>query len=428
MPAPTINKPITVTLAMVCMYIFLLTERPWESFNFLHGVPIERPYAIIMIIVALISSQFRVMNAPTSKWIYLLLILHIAMIQFSFEPASATDQTIEYAKKVLLFVLMLGVAKDEVSLKVLIHAFLLSMLFYMTHSLWEFYNGRHVWRMGISRMIGVDSTHNNPNAFGASVVLSLPFVYALLKSEISPVMRKVFYGYCVLAVLCIVATGSRSAFAAFVLLLMLWGAAQKGWKRVSMFLVVFMTLAAIWFAMPAEKQGRIRTLWNKDSGPSNAYESAQGRLVGWKVSWEMFKQKPLTGVGAGGDNFIGYRLANNIDDLVGSDPSPTQSHILYGQVLAELGIPGALLFTGLVLSILQSCRRTRKRLKAWHGRENNFLCVLATAIISSLILLLFLGLAGHNFYRDLWLWLAAWSGSLLIISAKITETTTNAST
>lgn len=367
------------------------------------------------------------MTAPSSKWIYLLLALHVALIQFSFEPDSAIDQTFEYAKKVLLFVLILGVAEDEDALKVLIQAFVFSMLFYILHSLWEYNNGRHVWRMGISRMVGVDFTRSDPNTFGASVVLSLPFVYALLKNEISPGLRKVYYGYCALAVLCIVLTGSRSASAALVLLLMLWGAMQKGWKRISMFLVVFMTLAAIWVAMPAEKQGRIRTLWDKDSGPSNAYESVQGRLVGWKVSWEMFKQKPLTGVGVGGANFVGYRMANNIDAIVGSNPSPTQSHILYGQVLAQFGVPGALLFAGLVFCIWQSCRRARKRLEVWSGGEKNFLSALATAIVTSLILLLFLGLGGHNFYRDLWLWLAAWSGSLLIISAKITETTAESS-
>lgn len=421
--ALTINKSISVTLVMVCIYIFLLTERPWESFSFLHGIPIERPYAIIMIIVALVSSKFKLLTVPSSKWVYLLLALHVALIQFSFDPEAGTDQAIEYAKQVLLFVLILGVAEDEASLKVLIQAFLFSMLFYMLHSLWEYNNGRHVWRMGISRMVGVDSTHNDPNAFGASVVLSLPFVYALVRNEISPGLRKAYYAYCALAVLCIVATGSRSAFAAFVLLLMFWGVTQKGWKRMSMFLVVIMSLAAIWVAMPAEKQGRIRTLWDKDAGPSNAYDSAQGRLVGWKVSWEMFKQKPFTGVGAGGVNFVGYRMANNIDEIVGSNPSPTQSHILYGEVLAEFGVAGALLFTCLIFSIWRSCRRARKRLDVWYGGENNFLSALVTAIVTSLLLLLFLGLAGHNFYRELWLWLAAWSGGLLIISAKITATT-----
>jgi hypothetical protein len=36
--------------------------------------------------------------------------------------------------------------------------------------------------------------------------------------------------------------------------------------------------------------------------------------------------------------------------------------------------------------------------------------------MASLLLLLLLGLAGHNFYRGLWLWMAAWSGSLVLIA------------
>lgn len=420
-------ESIPLILTMVCIYIFLSIERPWESVRYLHRIPIERPFAIVMILIALISSRFRFLTAPSSKWVYMLLALHLALIPVSFNSDAAIDQGIEYGKNVLFYILLLGVAEDEKSLKVLIRAFLFSMLFYMLHSLWEYHNGHHVWRMGISRMVGVDLTLNDPNAFGASIVLSLPFVYALLRTEISPGLRKVYYGYFAIALLCIVSTGSRTASAAFVLLLVLWGLAQKGRKMILILFVVFLSLATVWVTMPAEKQGRIRTLWDKDAGPSNAAESAQGRLVGWKVSWEMFKQNPFTGVGAGGANYIGYRLDKNIDRIIGLEPSPTQSHVLYGEVLAELGIPGALLFAGLVFSIWQSCIKARKKLEAWYGGEDNFLCALGKAIMTSLFLLLFLGLGGHNFYRDLWLWLAAWSGSLLVISAKITQKTADCS-
>lgn len=405
---PTV-KGKSLTTMMVCFYIFLVIERPWESIDFLREVPIERIYAIIMIVIAIISGEFKIVRSPLNKWVYGMLALHFILAPFAYSVDYALDQGVEYAKMIALYLLMLSVADDEESLKFLIKAFIYSMLFYMLHSLWEYYNGRHVYRMGISRMIGVDATHNDPNAFGASVVLSLPFVYALLKTEIVPYLRKVYLGYFGLSLLCIILTGSRSAFIALIFLLLLWGYTQSGGKKVLMLIVVLFSLGAMWTAMPEEKKERMRTLWDEDAGPSNAHSSARGRLAGLKVSWEMFKREPFTGVGAGGQNFIYYRVAHSIDGP-GSE-SAHQAHILYGEVLAEFGIMGAAFFAGMVLSILKCAIKVRN-LNPFQEGGSNFSYVFSGAVISCLLVLLLLGLGGHNFYRPMWLWLAAWIGAL----------------
>ncbi|WP_306549713.1 O-antigen ligase [Desulfobulbus sp.] len=369
-----------------------------------------------MILVSLLSGKLLIVTSSTNKWVYSLLCLHFLLIPFSFNSEFTLDQNYEYAKTVLVYLLMLAVADDEFSLQLLIKAFVFSMMFYMLHSLWEYHNGRHEYRQGIARMIGVDETHNDPNAFGASVVLSLPFVYVLLCSEAKSFMRKLYFSYFALAILCVILTGSRSASIAFVFLVLLWGGSQKGSKKKWLILLVLFSLGAVWTVMPVDKRERIRTIWDTDAGPKVASDSAKGRLFGWQVSWEMFKQKPFTGVGPGGKNFIGYRMAHNVDAVVGTVPSPHQSHNLYGQVLAEFGLPGALLFVGLIFATWKNSRRALRILGAYSREEGLFLCSLARAIMASLLLLLLLGLAGHNFYRTLWLWLAAWSGSLVCIA------------
>jgi O-antigen ligase len=303
----------------------------------------------------------------------------------------------------------LSVADDEESLKFLIKAYVFSMFFYSLHSLWEYHNGRYEFRMGISRMVGVDSTFNDPNAFGGSVVLSLPFVYALLRAEVSAWQRKLYYGYFAIAVTCVVLTGSRSAFVALLFLSLLWAFSQKGARKFKIITIAIPVVFLVWTVMPEEKQNRIRTLWDSEAGPANAQESAEGRLEGFKVSWRMFEQVPFTGVGAGGKNFIGYRMANHIDEE--GHKSPTQAHNLYGEVLAELGLTGAFLLIGLVVAIFRICMQIRSCLSGI-GMIEGFSYNFAGAIIGVLLLLLFLGLGGHNFYRPMWLWLAAWSGAL----------------
>lgn len=407
------RKPVPAILAMVCFYVFLVIERPWESIRHLEGIPIERTFAVLLILCAAFSGKFTINKSQTNFWVYGLLALHFLLAPFSFSFEYAVDTGIEYAKMVVLYLLMLSVARDEKSLKFLVKAFVIAMFVYMSHSLLEYFNGRHVWRMGISRMVGVDQTFNDPNTFGASVVLSLPFVYALLRSETKPLFRKLYLAHFALAVVCVVLTGSRSASIALVLLLLGWALMQKGAKKMVIFALVIFALGATWTVMPEEKKVRIQTLWDKEAGPENAHQSAEGRLLGWQVSWEMFKQKPFTGVGPGGKNYTEYRVSSKVDALYGGVPSPNQSHILYGEVLAEFGVFGAFFFTGLVLSTWNQARKTRIIFDGNPDKEHFFVYWLGAAIIAALLLLLLLGFGGHNFYRPLWLWLAAWSGSLV---------------
>ncbi len=138
--------------------------------------------------------------------------------------------------------------------------------------------------MGISRMMGVDSTYSDPNSFGASVVLSLPFVYTLFRYEMRSWLRKSYCGYFVLAVLCVVLTGSRSASIALVFLLILWSMMQKGKKKLYILALVFLSLSVVWFNMPAEKKVRIRSIWDENAGPANAHSPQRVEFTDSKLA------------------------------------------------------------------------------------------------------------------------------------------------
>jgi O-antigen ligase len=304
---------------------------------------------------------------------------------------------------VVLYLLMLSVAEDEKSLKLLIKVYVFSMFIYMLHSLWEFNNGRYVWRMGIVRMVGVGETMSDPNAFGASVVLSLPFAYTLFRTELLPLLRTCYYLYFAIGIVCIVLTGSRSAFIAFISLLLLWVLSLQGMRRIKMLLMAIVSMGVLWISMPAEKQERIRTLWDEEAGPANAHTSADGRRLGFDAGIAMFKAYPLTGIGPGGKSFVEYRVTY-------LDGIPEQPHNLYAQVLSSFGVSGAIVFFGLIFTIIRGCLVIRS--------QNNLTIysqLLSRSILISIVLLLVLGLAGHNFYRPLWLWLASWIGIMLNI-------------
>ena len=403
------SRSLTVPLIVVCLYIMLVIERPWESISYLNGWPIERVFATFMILVTILYGKFKIVNASTNKWVYSLLFLHFILSPFAYNYGYAIDQSIEYTKMVILYLLMLAVVDDEFTLKVQLKAYLLSMILYSIHSLWEYSNGRFMYRMGISRMMGVGELFNDPNAFAGSLVISLPIAYVLARDESRIWLRRTFYGYGALVGICVVLTGSRAASIALLFLVILWLVVLICNKRYIYWILVILAIPVIWNVMPEEKQIRLQTIWDSEAGPANAHESIDGRKQGWVASLKMFKQRPFTGVGAGGKNFIDYRINSGIDE------SPMQAHILYGEIIAEFGVVGALMFFGLILSIISCCMQTVRSAKGGVF-DNSFIVQLSLAIIFCILLLLILGLGGHNFYRPMWLWLAAWSSIVYKIS------------
>src|SRR5262249_5722085 len=154
----------------------------------------------------------------------------------------------------VVYVMLMLVVHDERALKTLLLAFVVIMFLYMGHSLREYRNGRHTYRMGIARMIGVDKSLGDPNSFGASIVYALPFVTPFWMSNPSRRLRAFLVAYVMLSVVCIGLTGSRSAF----LGLLLWGLLSILRSRWRWRLAVLAVVAAplCWAALPPSLQNR----------------------------------------------------------------------------------------------------------------------------------------------------------------------------
>src|SRR5205085_6191929 len=110
------------------------------------------------------------------------------------------------------YFLIVTTVHDEKGLKHLVVGFLAVMGLYLLHSLREYLGGRHTYRMGIARMIGVDGSLGDPNSFGASIVFALPVVVAVWRSGLGGRLgRFLLTGYVGLSSLCVLLTGSRSS-------------------------------------------------------------------------------------------------------------------------------------------------------------------------------------------------------------------------
>ncbi len=403
--------PKSLALWMVAFYIALFIIRPWEQlFPWLSTVRFERVYAIAMIVVALAKAKGQLRLTFQSVAVVFFFVSIVVSAMFARQPGLSWDPLYEFATLLIFYFVIVLVVRTPYDLAFLTCSYIVAMGVYLAKSEWEFFvHGQHRFDMGVIRLCGIESTFGGPNLLAMSVVLSLPFLVCLwsVRMELSrqwpESMRKWFrYGmiiYFILAVSAVVLTNSRSGMLGFAVFVVLAALSGKRIMRKMLGLVgVALLCSVIWLVMPEQNKGRLRTIWDPESGPQNAMISAEGRIEGMKAGFEMFKRFPMTGVGIG--NFVEYRT--NYGDGV-----PLQPHSLIGQSLGETGIVGAAGFVFMVLVMFLFIGTIIRRATDFPDAIGRFIVSLARASRIAVVLLLFEGIFDHNLLRFNWLWIAA---------------------
>jgi O-antigen ligase len=303
--------------------------------------------------------------------------------------ANRGQQIVEdYLKVVVFFFMIVLVVQDEAGLRHLLLGFLGVMALYMLHSLIEYAHGRHTFRMGIARLIGVDTSMGDPNSFGATIVYALPFLIPFWRTQPSWTLRSFLLCYLALSVICVGLTGSRSAF----LGLLLWAVVAVLWSRWRwpLLILTILVVPILWAALPAPLQNRFETIVHPEVGPANAAVSGKGRIEGLMVGLNLWAKYPLSGCGPGA-----WRPATG---------RPLEAHNLYGQLLGELGTLGLGAFLAILVGFWSNLRGVRRAYRQHPEWDRDFPFYLAGAVGLSLVLLLFEGNFSHNLFRYGWLW------------------------
>jgi hypothetical protein len=393
-------------LLVLIGYMFLFIHRPFEFWPMLGTLHVERLYMLGTLLFVLAYSG--------KKWIangqhraYFAFAAAVLVCWLASPWADKGEEKVEDWFKILVFyVLIVLVVHDEVSLRQLLLGFLVVMFIYMAHSLWEYRGGRHVFRMSIARMIGVDKSQGDPNSFGASILFALPFVVPFWTNRPSFCLRWFLIGYVGLSVVCIGLTGSRSSFVGmlFWMFLVVMGSRWRG----RLVLAGVMCSPLLWAALPPSLQNRFETIIHPEVGPTNAIVSGQDRLVGLQTGLKLWSDNPATGVGPGA-----WIPATGLE---------IESHNLYGQLLGELGTLGAGAFLAILIGFWVNLRWVRRAYRQHPEWGQDFLSRAAGAVGMGVVLLLLEGNFGHNLFRYSWLWY----GGFLIIARHCVQERLNA--
>ncbi len=95
-----------------------------------------------------------------------------------------------------------------------------------------------------------------------------------------------------------------------------------------------------------------------------------------------------------------------------------QVHSLYGQLLAEVGIIGMIAFAGVIAGVVLNARDSSRCCSGTPWRERGFCFWVSASVLASALLMLILGMAGHNLYRYTWIWYGAFQVTALHCSRR----------
>ncbi len=248
--------------------------------------------------------------------------------------------------------------------------------------------------MGIRRMVGVDTSFMDPNAFAAGLVMALPMTLPLWATKPSSGMRTLLIGFTAAACLSVLLTGSRTGFLALGLCTLLCLVSTGRLKTAAALLLLAAAAAPVaWFALPVELQDRYLTIVDPSYGPKNAEQSLDERFNNIEAGYEAWSRSPLLGQGPG--SFM-FATGRNI-----------KAHNLYLQAFTELGLLGAAALAGLLVCYVLNGWEARRFYRKHPDQPRGIPYHVTRSALISMVLLLFVGCAGHNLFRYHWYWFAA---------------------
>ncbi|MGL4551286.1 MAG: O-antigen ligase family protein [Gemmataceae bacterium] len=375
-------------------YMWLYVHRPFEIYPSLGSLQIERGYMLLMLTAWLVYPNKGLSFSRMHVAIGLFLVALLGSWSGSpYANKPGCWETCDNCLKVLVFYgILVTTVRDEKGLRLLVLLFLAATGLYLAHSFYEFVCGRYQYRMGVSRMMGVDVTYADPNAFAATLLYTLPLLLPFWNEGPRRVPRWVIVGYAALACYSIFRTGSRGGLMGLIfagVMIAVVGAKNRVQALALCAGLGLVAAVGLTVAAPDDLQRRYLTIVDSAAGPENAQRSAEGRLFGFFEGIRLWTRSPLFGNGP-----ASFALATG---------EGFQAHNLYGQVLSELGLVGTLAL-GLMVAFFFANWRLAYRLRSG---PDDFAYQVARSVGFIVILLLVMGWGGHNLFRYQWQWFAA---------------------
>ena len=373
-------------------YMWLFIHRPFEIWPVLATFRIERVYMIFAIGCWLVSGpKLTGGNRLHRYFVAFILVMLTSWLVSPYQAAGGA--TVEnYLKYAVFYVLVVTSVRNEQDLRTILAGYVCVMTLFMLHTLREYFCGNVWYAQGIMRLRAPGSTFSDYNDFAGLVVMSLPFAWVLWHEWTGRWKRAMLLGYFGMSGYCVMLTASRMGMCGFVLAGLLASlASPKRWRLLALYALL---LAAAWTVLPEKHKNRYLTIVDPSYGPATAVGSAGNwRYSGFEQGLGLFQEQPLLGFGP-----------QSTGQVTGTGAMP---HNLYGQLLGELGIAGAIAFSLIVLGVAQNALEARRIARGQSVPEHTLPWRIVVAASAAFLLLLSMGWGFNFLFWHVWLWFGA---------------------
>ncbi|HUB06214.1 MAG TPA: O-antigen ligase family protein [Myxococcales bacterium] len=313
-------------------------------------------------------------------------VLTAASILWSIAPEASQTAAEDIGKEGLIYLVIVNAVRDPVRLRRTLAVLAGAAAVPAIGCVSNYWRGLDLLGGTRARWVGI---FQDPNHLAMALTSAVPLALFFVLEGPGLVRRLVAGAVAAVAVAGVVVTQSRggavglgAAVLAFALL-----RRQKGRGLVAAFALAAGLLA---FA-PAAFWRRTETLADYQTDVS-----ALGRIHAWQVLYRVATDRPLSGVGAGA-----FLAAWPVYAPIEAGQHAFVTHNVFLQPLAELGLPGFLLFLALVSSCLAGAFRVRADTDVGPAAGavlaalvGNLVCQLSSGYSPNTFLFMLLGLAG----------------------------------
>jgi O-antigen ligase len=367
-PAATPPPPRDLDYCGLIVFTAILFFRPQDQFPALaalHLADVSALFALGAMVYGRVTRPVPLTRVtPELLGVLALGALMVLTIPVSIWPTGSLRVVTEmYAKVLLIFVLMLNTLASPRRLQAFTWLVVIASTYLASRAVLDYVRGANLIEYGRVRG-AVGGVFRNPNDLALNLVAFLPFAIGAALGRDRPVRRAVGAAAGLIMLAAIVCTHSRSGalgLVAMALVIAAFGLRRRPGIIVAVGLCAVLALPAV----PGSFWSRMASIADESRDDTGSREA---RAILLRESIDAFWEAPLTGVGAG--QFKNYRPDER-------DEPWREAHNLLLQLAAELGIPGVLIFAGLLVGGVTAIREARRLLRSGGRRSTRVAAVTA---------------------------------------------------
>ncbi len=268
-----------------------------------------------------------------------LLLFMVVQVPFAADPDMAKfiffDRGV-FKFSMMAFFIVVMVQSPRTLLWFLL-AYLFACLYVTQESVQGLISGGLYWEnQGVMRLHGSVRMYAHPNSLAGLAMGVVPFVAFLFPVVRPKFIRLPLLVVCSTSLVCVIYSGSRTAYVAIIAFLLFWWGTSR--HKVRFLLICLAALVIAYPAIPAEYRDRFKSI----TGDEAQGHSKQSRILILEDAWDIFLSNPA-GVGLASFPAVRMQRFGRKQD----------THNLYFEIVTNLGVQGLVAFFAFIFFLFR---------------------------------------------------------------------------